>query len=31
MLDLNELIKVRDDLIMAVFRYFDVDNNGLIS
>ena len=31
MVDLKEFISFRDDLITALFKYFDVDGNGLIT
>lgn len=31
MLDLKEFISIRDDFVTGVFRYFDVDGNGLIT
>lgn len=31
MLDLKEFIRIRDDFVTGVFRYFDVDGNGLIT
>jgi hypothetical protein len=31
MLDLKEFISIRDDFITGLFRYFDVDGNGLIT
>lgn len=31
MLNLKEFISIRDDFVSGVFRYFDVDGNGLIT
>ena len=31
MLDLKEFISIRDDFVTGIFRYFDVDGNGLIT
>ena len=31
MLDLKEFISIRDDFITGVFRYFDIDGNGLVT
>ncbi len=31
MLDLKEFINTREDFMTALFKYFDIDSNGLIT